>query len=60
MAKVLPTASFKPSGQILSDEQTHQINQLLLQLAKIEFDWYQSKKETQSDCQNVNRQEIEN
>jgi hypothetical protein len=60
MAKVLPVACFKSNKKTLTDEHEKQIQQMLLQLAKIEHEWYLSKKMITTDCQNGNRQDIVN
>lgn len=46
------------SIQKLSADKQNDINQILLRLAKIEFDWYQSKKELSIDCRNQNPLDI--
>jgi hypothetical protein len=60
MAKKREVFYFKSPKKDISEEQEKQIQQILLQLAKIEFDWYQTNKENQTESQIGNRQNIGN
>jgi hypothetical protein len=60
MAKKREVFYFKSPKKAISEEQEKQIQQILLQLAKIEFDWYQTNKENQTESQIGNRQNIGN